>query len=122
MSGPITTPVDAVDGNELVVSVDCRDPRRLLVTGRTASSHAADVVRAAVRAACLESPGRVVVDLNRVDALDASILGAIVSLREEFADTVVAIDISRLHGPLLLALLAQLLDPGGAVASRARVG
>jgi hypothetical protein len=123
MSGPITAPARAVDGTELVLSVECRNSElRLLVTGRASSSHAADGLRAAIRAACRESPGRVVVDLNCVDELDASILGAIVSVREEAADTVIAIDISRLHGPLLLALLAQLLDPGGTVASGTRIG
>jgi len=123
MSGPIIAPVRFVDGTQIAVSFDrCDSGLRLRFTGRSESAHTDDVVRAAIRAACRESPARVVVDLNGVADLDASTLGAIVSLRDEAADTVIAIDISRLHGPRLLALLALVLDPGGTVPSRPRAG
>ncbi len=112
MSGPLTAPARS-DVSDVVCSVHATAADvRIRVDGRVGSPADVEQLRTILRSAFLQAPERIVVDLNHVDGLGAPVIEAIVALRSEAPDTVIAIDISRLHGPPLLALLARLLDPG----------
>jgi hypothetical protein len=112
MSGPLTAPARS-DVSDVVCAVHATGADvRIRVDGCVGSSADVEQLRTVLRAAFLQGPERIIVDLNHVDGLGAPVIEAIVALRGEATTTVVAIDISRLHGPPLLALLARLLDPG----------
>lgn len=71
-----------------------------------------------IREFCRASAPRVVVDLNGVTELDGAVIERIVAMRGQAGDSVIAIDIARLHGPLVAALLARVLDPDAPPARR----